>query len=122
MVNIIQGSHDGENWFEYEYKYHVQDVNEPPQFFAPLFPRLDHFIFYETNQIAFNNINPMSPLFARNPSGFTFLQLIQRLLENEPTVLQLFRKNKHITSKPLYIRVRVYNYRFTSYTLEIRDL
>ena len=117
MVNIIQGSHDGENWFEYDYKYHVQDVNEPPQFFAPLFPRLDHFIFYETNQIAFNNINPMSPLFARNPSGSTFLQLIQRLLENEPTVLQLFRKNKHVTSKkPLYIRVLVYNYRFTSST------
>ncbi len=113
MVNIIEGSHDGKHWFEYKYKYHVQDIDEPPQFFAPLFPRLDHFIFYETNQIGFNRINPMSPLFAQNPSGSTFLQLIQRLLENEPSVLQLFRANDNLKKKPLYIRVNVYNYRFT---------
>ena len=89
MVAIIEGSNDGRNWYEYAYKYHVQDTREPPQFFAPLFPRLDHMIFYETNQISFNKINPMSPLFMQNPPGFVFLQLIQRLLENEPAVTKL---------------------------------
>ncbi len=114
MVAIIEGSNDGRNWYEYAYKYHVQDTREPPQFFAPLFPRLDHMIFYETNQISFNKINPLSPLFAQNPPGFVFLQLIQRLLENEPAVTQLFR-GQNLQQKPRYIRVTVFNYKFTNH-------
>ena len=34
---------------EYRYRYHVLDPEEPPRFFAPLTPRLDHLIYYESN-------------------------------------------------------------------------
>jgi lipase maturation factor 1 len=118
---IIEGSQDGIEWKEYEYKYHVQRIDESPRFFAPFFPRMDHMIFYESNQISFNNINPFSPLYNPSASGTWFIGLVQRLLEAEKDVLDLFRFAPFGKEKPLYIRVNLYQYKFTDSNIETEE-
>ena len=121
LAFIIEGSMDGALWKEYTYEYHIQDVQDSPRFFAPLFPRMDHMIFYESNGIGFNKINPFSPLFNPSASGSWFLGLVQRLLEAESSVTNLFHSVPFGRQRPTYVRVNLYQYRFTKGSTESKD-
>ena len=81
LLEVGWPTSDGIAWREVPWRYHVSDPSVAPPFIAPLFPRLDHSVFYEINGIGFNRINPLAPLRNRAVSGSWFLQLIQRLLD-----------------------------------------
>jgi predicted DCC family thiol-disulfide oxidoreductase YuxK len=96
---IVEGSDDGANWQEYEFKYKPGDLNRPPQFVAPHQPRLDW-------QMWFAALGD----YRGNP---WFVNFCVRLLQGSPEVLALMEKNPFPHSPPKYIRAVVYEYHFT---------
>ena len=107
-------------WREIPWRYHVSDPDSAPPFIAPLFPRLDHSVFYEVNGIGFNRINPLAPLRNRGVSGAWFLQFVQRLLDGGDASVPIWalmdvgesEARSLAKHPPKYIRAKRYLYRF----------
>ena len=119
IVLRLEGSIDGIDWEEMQWRWHVQDVNEVPLLVAPYFPRLDHTVFYYINGIGFNNINPLMPFHNRGFSGVWFVSFLQKLLEHDKHVWSLLRpfSNSNISLEDIrYIRGERALYRFTNTT------
>src|SRR5207253_10305762 len=96
---IIEGSDDGYNWREYEFKYKVGDVKRRPGFCQPHMPRLDWQMWFAA--LGDQESNPW----------FTNFEL--RLLQNQPAVMRLLACNPFNDHPPRYIRAAVYDYRIT---------
>jgi predicted DCC family thiol-disulfide oxidoreductase YuxK len=100
MEIIIEGSNDGVNWSEYNFKYKPGDVNRRPLWNIPLQPRLDWQMWFAALGTANDN-----PWFSR---------FMQRLLENSPDVIALLDKNSFPNQAPAYVRAEFYEYHFTN--------
>lgn len=104
---VIEGSNDGIDWLEYEFKYKPGDLKRYPSFVAPYQPRLDWQMWfaalgsYEHNQ--------------------WFVNLCFRLLQGSPPVLQLLEKNPFKNSPPKYLRALLYDYHFTDFSTKQKD-
>lgn len=98
---IVQGSNDGVNWRDYEFKYKPGNLNERPVFIAPFQPRLDWQMWFA----ALGN-------YQENP---WFQNFCVRLLQGAPQVLALLKDNPFPGKPPQYIRAELYNYEFTSF-------
>ncbi|PYS12028.1 MAG: membrane protein [Acidobacteria bacterium] len=96
---IIEGSDDAENWKAYEFKYKPGDVNRPLTWVAPYQPRLDWQMWFA----ALSN-------YQDNP---WFPQLLRRLLEGSPDVLNLLAINPFPNKPPRLVRARTYDYHFS---------
>jgi len=96
---IVQGSSDGQNWLDYEFKYKPGDPRRRPGFVAPHQPRLDW-------QMWFAALGD----YRNNP---WFVQFCGRLLQNSPDVLSLLKTNPFPGGAPRYIRAQFYEYHFT---------
>jgi len=96
---IVQGSNDGLNWLDYEFKYKAGDLKRRPRFVEPHQPRLDWQIWFA----ALEN-------YQSNP---WFVHFCVRLLQGSPPVLNLLKKNPFPEMPPKYIRAIVYEYHFT---------
>ena len=96
---IVQGSNDGDTWLDYEFKYKPGDLKKPPRWVEPFQPRLDWQMWFA----ALSNF--------RSTSWFS--NLMVRLLEGSPDVLELLAKNPFPGSPPKYIRALVFDYSFT---------
>ncbi|MEP6963764.1 MAG: lipase maturation factor family protein, partial [Acidobacteriota bacterium] len=96
---VIEGSNDGDNWQAYEFRYKPGDVNRAPRFVAPHQPRLDWQMWFAALSDVEN-----TPWFVR---------FMGRLLEGSPEVLALLEKNPFAGRPPIYLRARLYDYRFT---------
>ena len=96
---IIQGSNDGVNWLDYEFKYKAGDLKRPPSFVEPHQPRLDWQMWFA----ALGNYQ----------GNRWFLQFCVRLLQGSPPVLDLLEKNPFPDAPPKYIRAVVFQYHFT---------
>jgi len=99
---IIEGSDDGQQWKEYEFKYKPGDVNRPLSWVAPYQPRLDWQMWFA----ALSN-------YQQNP---WFSQLMLRLLEGQPDVIRLLARNPFPAAPPKFIRAETYNYHFTDWS------
>ena len=95
---VIEGSSDGVEWREYEFRYKPGDVARAPPWNIPHQPRLDW-------QMWFAALDDPRRLF-------WFSRLLQRLLENEPTVTTLLEKNPFFDKPPLYVRAKFYEYTY----------
>lgn len=95
---VIEGSDDGVNWREYEFRYKPGDVARAPLWNIPHQPRLDWQMWFAALD------NPQ-----RLPWFWRFLQ---RLLENEPTVTALLARNPFADKPPTYVRAQFYDYTF----------
>lgn len=100
---VVEGSDDGQNWREYEFKYKPGDVMQPPRFVAPLQPRLDWQMWFA----ALGNVRG-------NP---WFLRFEYRLLQNSPPVTALLAKNPFAQKPPAYIRALLYEYHFSNHAV-----
>ncbi len=98
---IVQGSDDGTNWLNYEFKYKPGDVNRRPGFVEPFQPRLDW-------QMWFAALGD----YRQNP---WFEQFCDRLLRGAPEVLALLAKNPFPGGPPKFIRAEFYDYHLTSF-------
>jgi len=97
----FQGSDDGQNWTPYVFRYKPQLLNEAPGIYAPYQPRFDWNLWFASlGEWQQNDIVPLTQ---------------QRLLQNSPDVLSLFRANPFPQSPPRYVRTVLWQYWFTSF-------
>ena len=95
---VIEGSYDGAEWHEYEFRYKPGDIMRAPPWNIPHQPRLDWQMWFA----ALDNPQRLS----------WFWRFVERLLENEPTVTALLEKNPFAEKPPLYVRAQFYDYTF----------
>jgi predicted DCC family thiol-disulfide oxidoreductase YuxK len=95
---VVQGSYDGVDWRDYEFRYKPGDVRRPPPWNIPYQPRLDWQMWF----VALDD-----------PQHLPWFSLfLQQLLENEPPVLALLAANPFPDRPPVYVRAQFYEYRF----------
>jgi hypothetical protein len=106
---IVESSVDGESWIEYVWRYKPSEVTKRPPFWPVHMPALDWRCWF---------------LHARGGEPpIWFMRVLVRLLECEPTVMDLFLKvpfDGVTTPKPQFIRAVLYDYRF-AYKYELED-
>jgi hypothetical protein len=96
----FQGSNDGVTWVAYPFRYKPQDPFERPGIYAPYQPRFDWNLW-------FASLGPW-----QQSSWVVLAQ--ERLLENSPSVLRLFRSNPFATGPPpTLVRTVRWQYWFT---------
>ncbi|HEV8017355.1 MAG TPA: lipase maturation factor family protein [Steroidobacteraceae bacterium] len=95
---IIEGSYDGLDWREYEFRYKPGDQARRPRWNIPHQPRLDW-------QMWFAALDDPRRLW-------WFERFLQKLLENEPTVTSLLATNPFANRPPVYVRAEFYDYRY----------
>ena len=95
----FQGSRDGVTWIAYPFRYKPQDIYERPGIYAPYQPRFDWNLW-------FASLGPW-----QQSSWVVLAQ--QRLLENSPSVLRLFRSNPFASAPPALVRTVKWQYWFT---------
>ncbi len=97
---VIEGSDDEEHWREYVFKYKPGNLHKRPEWIIPHQPRLDWQMWFAALSSAEHQ-----PWF-RN--------LLVRVLQGSPAVLDLFERNPFPDRPPKFIRALFYEYRFTS--------
>jgi predicted DCC family thiol-disulfide oxidoreductase YuxK len=95
---VLEGSNDGVDWREYEFRYKPGDVTRRPSWNIPHQPRLDWQMWFAALD---------------DPRHLPwFQQFLRRLLENEPSVTVLLAKNPFPDTPPVYVRARFYDYTY----------
>ncbi len=100
MEIVIQGSNDGQNWQDYEFKYKPGDVYRRPPMIEPLQPRLDWQMWFA----ALGN-------YQENP---WVLNLMVRLMQQKQPVVRLLARDPFPQTPPHFMRALLYEYRFTT--------
>ena len=95
---VIEGSYDGVEWREYEFRYKPGDVARDPRWNIPHQPRLDWQMWFAALD------DPRRLIW--------FSRFLQRLLENEPAVTALLEKNPFPDKPPVYVRALFYDYSY----------
>jgi predicted DCC family thiol-disulfide oxidoreductase YuxK len=97
---VIEGSSDGVEWREYEFRYKPGDVAHAPRWNIPHQPRLDWQMWFAALD------DPRRLMW--------FLRFLQRVLENEPAVTALLEKNPFPDKPPVYVRAVFYDYSYAN--------
>ena len=97
---VIQGSNDGVEWRDYEFRYKPGDVSRRPLWNIPHQPRLDWQMWFAALD---------------DPRHLPwFSHFLERLLQNEPTVTALLESNPFPDKPPIYVRAQFYDYTFAN--------
>jgi predicted DCC family thiol-disulfide oxidoreductase YuxK len=96
---VIEGSDDGVEWREYEFRYKPGDLSRRPLWNIPHQPRLDWQMWFAALD---------DPRHLR-----WFWRFLQKLLENDPAVTRLLEKNPFPDKRPDYVRAVFYDYTFS---------
>ena len=101
---VIEGTREADpnnaEWQAYEFKGKPGDPRRRPPQVAPYHLRLDWLMWFI----------PLSPSYA----GGWFTVFLTKLLENDRATLRLLGHNPFRNAPPRWLRVRVYQYRFTT--------
>jgi hypothetical protein len=97
---VIEGSSDGVEWREYEFRYKPGDVAHAPRWNIPHQPRLDWQMWFAALD------DPRRLMW--------FLRFLQRVLENEAAVTALLEKNPFPDKPPVYVRAVFYDYSYAN--------
>ncbi|HVR41343.1 MAG TPA: lipase maturation factor family protein [Thermoanaerobaculia bacterium] len=96
----FQGTRDGKTWIAYPFRSKPQDPREAPHIFAPYQPRFDWNLWFASLGTFENNL--------------WVVNVQERLLQNEPSVLHLFRANPFRERPPVAVRAVIWQYWFTT--------
>ena len=97
---IIEGTHDGQQWTEYAFRWKPGDLNRRPVFVQPHMPRLDWLMWFAA-------LDPLSHQHWLGP-------LAEHLLTGSPTIVALLADDPFPDTPPRLVRMAVYDYRFTT--------
>jgi hypothetical protein len=97
---VIEGSNDGVEWREYEFRYKPGDLARRPRWNIPHQPRLDWQMWFA----ALDDPRRL-PWFSR---------FLAAVLKNEPAVTALLEKNPFPDKPPVYVRAQYYDYTYAS--------
>jgi predicted DCC family thiol-disulfide oxidoreductase YuxK len=95
---IIEGSYDGVEWREYEFRYKPGNVAREPRWNIPHQPRLDWQMWFAALE------DPRRLLW--------FSRFLNRLRQNEPTVTALLETNPFPDKPPVHVRALLYEYNY----------
>jgi hypothetical protein len=95
---VVEGSADGQEWHEYEFRYKPGSLTRRPPWNIPHQPRLDWQMWFAALDAA--------------GEGPWFSRFLLRLLENSPSVVSLLEVNPFPAQPPRYVRATLYEYRF----------
>ncbi|HXA55871.1 MAG TPA: lipase maturation factor family protein [Candidatus Acidoferrum sp.] len=95
----FQGTVDGHTWVPYKFRYKPQDLNKAPGIYAPYQPRFDWNLWFAS--------------LGSWPEYRFVIWTEERLLKNEPDVLELFAGNPFPGQQPVRVRAVIYQYWFT---------
>jgi len=95
----FQGSQNGVEWTPYPFRYKPQELNRAPGIYAPYQPRFEWNLWFAS-------------LGTWRQYRFV-LWTEERLILNEPDVLQLFASDPFTSAPPKQIRAVIYRYYFT---------
>ncbi|MCP5507623.1 MAG: lipase maturation factor family protein [Chlamydiales bacterium] len=98
---VIEGSDDGIDWKEYEFKYKPSEVDRRPRRISPYHPRLDWQAWF----LPFSSYQEQK----------WFQNFLYRLLQGKEPVCKLLRHNPFVEQPPRYIRAVAYDYVFTTW-------
>jgi lipase maturation factor len=88
-------------WREYEFKAKPGDLKRIPPQVAPYHLRLDWLMWFL----------PLSPAYGER----WFPAFLSRLILGDPAILRLLRNNPFPDRPPIYVRARLFHYRFTTW-------
>jgi hypothetical protein len=94
----VEGSSDGIDWREYEFRYKPGDLTRRPPWNIPHQPRLDWQMWFAALE------DP------RDLSWFS--NFLRRLLENDPAVTALLARNPFPNQPPVFVRAQFYDYTY----------
>jgi hypothetical protein len=97
---ILEGSQDGQQWREYQFRFKPGDVRRGLRFIAPYQPRLDWQMWFAA----------LGSYQENSWAGALFY----RLLTSEPTVIKLLEPSPFASPPPRYLRALLYDYAFTT--------
>ncbi|MFI4869860.1 MAG: lipase maturation factor family protein, partial [Steroidobacterales bacterium] len=97
---VIEGSYDGVEWSEYEFRYKPGDISRRPPWNIPHQPRLDWQMWFAALE---------DPRRLR-----WFPRFLQAVLENKPAVMALMERNPFPNKPPVYVRAQFYEYSYSS--------
>jgi hypothetical protein len=95
---IVEGSADGQEWREYEFRYKPGALSRRPPWNVPHQPRLDWQMWFAA--------------LGGSWEEPWFIGFLHRLLEGSPPVLSLLAVNPFPDHPPKYVRAALYDYRF----------
>jgi hypothetical protein len=96
---VIEGSSDGADWREYEFRYKPGDLARRPPWTIPHQPRLDWQMWFAALE---------------DPRRLQwFARFLKAVLENQPAVMALMEKNPFPDKPPRFVRAQFYDYRFS---------
>jgi len=97
---VIEGSYDGADWRDYQFRYKPGDVARRPPWNIAHQPRLDWQMWFAALE---------------DPRGLRwFPSFLKALLENNPTVMSLMQSNPFPDKPPVYVRAQFYRYTYSS--------
>ncbi|NKX56238.1 lipase maturation factor family protein [Arthrobacter mobilis] len=97
---IVEGSLDGVDWREYEFKGKPGDPARMPRQFAPYHLRLDWLMWFLA-------------LGSRGENWF--IPFLRKLLEADRPTLRLLRVDPFDGEAPKYVRARIFHYRYSTW-------
>jgi hypothetical protein len=100
----FQGTIDGKTWVPYKFRYKPQDLDQAPGIYAPYQPRFEWNLWFAS-------------LGTWRDNRFV-LWTEERLLQNQPGVLALFKGNPFPNAQPARVRSVIYQYWFTDMATE----
>lgn len=108
----FSGSYNNENWETYKFRFLPSGATDYLGYFAPVYPRLDHVMFYETLSQGAYLHNPLNKYSRKiRPWVYTFMI---RLMENDPNTTHLLKDNPfNKKAPPLFIKVESYKLKFS---------
>jgi predicted DCC family thiol-disulfide oxidoreductase YuxK len=103
---VIEGSSDGVEWREYEFRYKPGRLSRRPPWNIPHQPRLDWQMWFAALD---------------DPQRLRWFWLfLEELLRNEPAVTALLESNPFPDRPPLYVRARFYDYTYSDASAKAR--
>ena len=97
---VIEGTHDGEQWTEYAFRWKPGDPGRRPGFVQPHMPRLDWLMWFAA----------LDPFTHQHWLG----SLIEHLLTGSPAIVGLLAEDPFPDAPPRLVRMAIYEYRFTT--------
>ena len=107
---VIEGSDDGTEWKEYEFRAKPGDTRRMPPQVAPYHLRLDWLMWF----LPFSVTVAQERIFVPGYDMW-FVRFIFKLLENDRQTLGLLRRNPFADRPPKFIRAQYFVYEFTSW-------
>jgi len=112
---VIEGTGDPilnerTEWKEYEFKGKPGNPKRMPPQIAPYHLRLDWLVWF----LPFSVVVSESGILVSGHQVW-FMRMVQRLLQNDASILSLLRNNPFTGRKPTFIRALFYEYRYTDW-------